>query len=158
MPDRTTTLRLLRHSAHDLVREVGVLPAAGHLWRPAEGEWSVHECLSHLRDVEREVFLQRIRRAATEDRPSFEIFDEVKYHKEHWNADEPLDAILAGFVNARAEIVNVLAAADWSRIGVHASRGPISLGWQADYALGHTWEHMSQILRARLSYELSVRK
>ena len=157
MPDRTTTLRLLRHSAHDLVREVGLMPAAGHLWRPAEAEWSLHECLTHLRVVEREVFLLRVRRTATEARPSFEIFDEVTYQKEHWKPDESVDALLGGFVQARAEMVNILAAADWSRLGVHATRGPISLEWQADYALGHTWEHMSQIMRVRLNYELNAR-
>lgn len=157
MPDKATTLRLLRHSAHDLVREVGLTPAAGHLWRPADGEWSVHECLTHLRVVEREVFLLRIRRTATEDRPSFEIFDEVAYHKEHWNPGDSVGALLGDFVNARAEIVNVLSGADWSRIGVHATRGPVSLEWQADYALGHTWEHLSQIMRVRLNYELKTR-
>jgi hypothetical protein len=154
MPDRHTTLRLLRHSAHDLVREVGQTPPESRLWRPAEGEWSVHECLTHLRDVESQIFLPRIRRTLQEDRPRLELFDEEAYHREHWNADEPLEAILAGYVNARAEIVGLLAdAPDWTRQGVHAARGPISLQWQADYTLGHTWEHLSQIMRARLARE-----
>ena len=158
MPDTSTTLRLLRHSAHDLVREVGLTPPDGYLWRPAEGEWSVHECLTHLRDIEREVFLLRIRRTAAEDRPALEVFDETQYHKDHWNTDEPLEEILADFVSARAEIVAALAGAvDWSRAGTHAVRGPVSLRWQADYALGHTWEHLSQMMRARLAYEVSGR-
>jgi hypothetical protein len=157
MPDKTTTLRLLRHSAHDLVREVESMPPGGRSWRPAEGEWSAHECLSHLRDVEREVFLHRIRRSLAEERPALEFFDEVKYHQDHWSPDEPPEAILGEFVSIRAEMIALLtpASADWSRIGIHARRGPVSLEWQANYAVGHTWEHLSQIVRARLAFELA---
>ena len=112
-----------------------------------------------IEDIEREVFLLRIRRTAAEDRPALEVFDETQYHKDHWNADEPLEEILADFVSARAEIVAALAsAADWSRAGTHAIRGPVSLRWQADYALGHTWEHLSQMMRVRLAYEVSAHK
>lgn len=152
MPDRQATLRLLRNSARDLAREVGLVPPGAALWRPKQGEWSVHECLTHTRDVERAVFLHRIRRMVREDRPALEVFDEVAYQRDHWKADEPLDAILADFLNARAEIVELLGGADWSRVGVHAVRGPITLAWQADYTLAHTWEHLSQIMRVRLEH------
>ena len=156
MPDKLTTLRLLRDSADDLAREAGMISREGQLWRPKEGEWSVHECLAHLRDIERQVFLVRVGRIAREDRPRLEFFDEVAYHREHWNEAEPLDSILGDYRSARAEIVSLLEGApDWSRIGVHATRGPIALEWQADYALGHTWEHLSQMMRVRLAYEIS---
>jgi hypothetical protein len=156
VPDTNAILRSLRHSAHDLVREVGKMPAEAPLWQPKEGEWSVHECLTHLRDVERQVFLERIRRTLREDRPRLEFFDEVTYHREHWNEAEPLQSILADFTSARAELVNLLAEApDWTRVGLHATRGPITLEWQAEYALQHTWEHTSQLMRVRLAREVS---
>lgn len=158
MPDQAVTLRLLRRSAHDLVREVDLVPAAGHLWKAAQDEWSVHECLAHLRDVERHVFLHRTQRIIVEDRPQLEFYDEVKFHQDHWNPDEPLGSILADFVNARAELVDLLSGADWSRVGIHPVRGPITLEWQADYALAHTWEHLSQMMRVRLNYELAEKK
>lgn len=156
MPDRETTLRLLKQSAEDLAREMALTASADALWRPKEGEWSVHECLAHLRNIEREVFLYRVRRTVNEDRPPLEVFDEEAYHRKHWSAAEPLPAMLTGYLSARQEMIDLLAAApDWSRQGIHATRGPVSLAWQADYALGHTWEHLSQAMRVRLAHEVT---
>jgi hypothetical protein len=150
-PD-TYTLRLLRAQSHQVAQEINTLPADAVLWKPAPEEWSAHETLTHLRDAERQIFRVRIERMAGEDNPHLPAFDEVNYHKEHWNPDEPIQAILADFVADRAAEVAVLEAADWSRPGVHAVRGPIDLNWQANYVLAHTWEHLSQIMRVRLSY------
>lgn len=156
MPDRQTTLRLLKQSCDDLAREVGLTPPEARLWRTKPGEWSLHECLAHLRDIECLVFLPRIRRMIAEERPRMANFDEVTYHREHWNAEEPADAILDQYVSARNEIVELMAGApDWGRQGVHEVRGPITIGWQAEYALGHTWEHLSQIMRVRLAREIA---
>jgi DinB superfamily len=156
MPDRDTTLRQLKQSSEDLVREAGLTPPEARLWRPKPGEWSVHECLAHLRDIETLVFLPRIRRMITEERPAMMNFDEVAYHREHYNAEEPADDLLAQYVTARNEIVELMTgASDWSRTGLHEVRGPITVGWQAEYALGHTWEHLSQIMRVRLAREIS---
>lgn len=149
-----TTLRLLRRSAHDLAAEIAQTPAEAALWRPAEGDWSVHEALTHLRDAESQIFLPRLQRVCAEERPDLPLFDEAAYHQAHWDAAEPLDQILADFVTARsAEIALLEAAADWGRAGVHQTRGPVTLAWLAEYALGHTWEHLAQIMRVRLSWE-----
>ncbi len=148
----TYTLRLLRAQSHQLAYEIDLIPAADVLWKPEPAEWSVHECLTHIRDVERQIFRRRISRIVNEDNPTLPSFDEVAYHKEHWDANEPIHNIVADFVEDRAAEVALLEQADWSRPAVHAVRGPISLAWQADYVLAHTWEHFSQIIRVRLSY------
>ena len=148
----TYTLRLLRAQSHQLAREIDLMPADAVLWKPEPAEWSVHECLTHLRDGERQVFRPRMARIVGEGNPTLPVFDEVTYHKEHWNPDEPIQNIVADFVEDRAAEVALLEAADWARPAVHAVRGPITLAWQADYVLAHTWEHLSQIMRVRLSY------
>jgi hypothetical protein len=158
MPDRATTLALLRQTAADLERELAQTPPDQALWRPKDGEWSAHECLAHLRDVERLIFLYRIRRTVNEDRPNLEAFDEVAYHREHWNPAEPAADMLADYLDSRREIIALLEAApDWSRHGLHAARGPVSLEWQADYTIAHTWDHMSQMSRVRLAREAPMR-
>ncbi len=154
MPDKPTTLRLLRRSAVDLVREVQQIPVEGVLWRPAEGEWSVHETLTHLRDVERMIFLERVRRVAAEENPFLPLFDESQYHKDHWNPEEPIGQILGDLTQDHAQLCGLLEGADWTRKGTPETRGPVSLEWLADYTLGHVREHLSQILRARLAYEV----
>ena len=145
-------LRLLRAQSHQLAREISLMPADAVLWKPAPAEWSVHECLSHVRDIERNVFLVRISRVVKEDRPALPNFDEAAYQRDHWNAAEPVRDLLADFVADRASEVALLETADWARTGDHEVRGPLTLDWLATYTVNHTWEHLSQIMRVRLNY------
>ena len=146
-------LRIIRAQAHQVAHEIDLTPAEAVLWKPKPDEWSAHECLTHLRDVERHVFHVRMERMVNEDNPALAFFDEVTYHKEHWNPDEPIQNIVADFVADRSAELALLEAADWSRSALHPVRGPITLSWLADYTLGHTWEHLSQMMRVRLNHE-----
>jgi DinB superfamily len=150
-PD-TYRLGILRDQSQQLTHEVGLMPTEALLWRPAEGEWSVQECLAHIRNIEQKVFLVRIGKVVKETEPFIANFDEFAYHREHWTADEPVTTILPEFVAARAQLIGLLETADWARTGTHEERGPISLDWLAAYVTNHTWEHMSQLMRVRLNY------
>jgi hypothetical protein len=154
MNSQSSTLASLRASADDLTRELERLPEAQTLWRTAEGEWSQHECLTHIQIVERHIFLPRVRAIATQENPPLPVIDERALMQAEWNPQRPRADLLADFLSARAEEIALLEAHDWARPGVHATRGPITLGWVAEYALGHTWEHMSQMMRVRLAYEV----
>lgn len=150
-PD-TYRLDILREQSKQVAHEVGLMPSEALLWRPAEGEWSVQECLAHIRNIERQVFLVRISRVVKEINPFLPNFDEFAYHRNHWRADEPASEILPDFLAARAELVGLLETADWARTGTHDERGPLSLDWLATYTSNHTWEHLSQLMRVRLNY------
>jgi hypothetical protein len=152
MSDREMILAALRSSADELAREVQRLPEAGALWRPAEGEWSQHECLTHLWIADHFVFLPRLQRMAAEDRPHLPVVDEVALQKQEWSAGRPRADLLRDFLADRQAELELLEQHDWSRPGVHAALGPIDMGWVAQYALGHTWEHTSQMVRVRLRY------
>jgi hypothetical protein len=145
-------LRQLRAQSHQLVHEVELMPADAYLWRTKEGEWGVQECVAHIRNIERQVFLVRISKVVKEDQPFLPFFDELAYHRDHWRAEEPVDTILPDFLAARAELVSLLESADWARTGTHEERGPLNLDWLATYTVNHTWEHLSQLMRVRLNY------
>ena len=81
------------------------------------------------------------------------VIDERALMQAQWNPQRPRADLLAEFLAARREETALLETHNWTRLGVHAARGPISLGWMADYTLGHTWEHLSQMMRVRLAYE-----
>ena len=157
MTEHDHILSSLRTSAADLTQEVQRLPPDGALWRPAETDWSQHECLTHLWIAEHFVFLPRLRAMATEDNPFLPVVDEVALQKQEWNPDRSRDDLLAGYLADRQIELELLQTVDWARPGVHESLGPMSIGWVAQYALGHTWEHMSQMMRVRLRYVLSQR-
>ena len=151
MTDQPAVLQALRASADDFARELERLPEADTLWRPAEGEWSQLECLKHMQVVERHIFLVRLRAMATHDNPPLPVIDETELMQKSAAASRA--DLLADFLDARKEEIALLETHDWSRPGVHAKRGPISIGWIADYALAHTWEHLSQMMRVRLYHE-----
>lgn len=152
MLDKDAILSGLQATADDLTREVARLPAAGALWKPSDKDWSQHEVLTHIWIGDHFVFLPRLRAIATQDRPPLPLVDEVALQQAEWRADRSREDLLAAFQADRQAELALLATADWDRQGVHATLGPISLGWVAQYALGHTWEHMSQMLRVRLQH------
>ena len=147
-------LSALRTSAADLTQEVQRLPAEAAAWRPTESEWSQLECLTHLYIAEHYVFLPRMKRMTTEDNPFLPVVDEVALQKEHFNPDRPRDELLNAFLADRQAELELLEQVDWSRPGVHETNGPIDIDWVAQYAMGHTWEHLSQMVRVRLRHAL----
>lgn len=145
-------LAALRQSADDLAREVARLPAEAALWRPAEGEWSQHETLTHLWIAEHFIFLPRLQAMAARDNPPLPVVDEAALQRGEWDPGRPRDDLLASFLADRRAELALLPAHSWDRPGLHAALGQISMGWVAQYALGHTWEHLSQMLKVRLYY------
>ena len=147
------TLTALRASAAELTRELDRLPEDKTGWKFAEAEWSQLECLIHLQTTERHIFLPRITRMAQEANPFLPAVDETELLQAARKLNPTRADLLKDFLADRAAEIALLENADWSRAGTHAVRGPITLGWVADYALGHTYEHLSQMMRVRLNYE-----
>lgn len=152
MTDQNSILNALHTSLDDLAGEVERLPAETALWRAAEDEWSQHECLTHLQIVERHIFLPRMRAIVEQDNPFLPAVDERGLMQREWDSRRPRTELLAIFAEDRRAELALLEVGDWARMGRHAKRGPISLGWMAHYTLGHTWEHLSQMMRVRLNY------
>ena len=116
------------------------------LWRkrPAPDRWSALEALCHLRDADRDVFQPRLipmLAARTAEIPDVAMagWDTERAYNEQLPA-----AVLGEWVEARRALLAKLAPlgrADWTRVGVHAARGPYLLGdlvraW-ADHDLSH---------------------
>ena len=157
MIEQDHILSSLRTAAADLTQEVQRLPAEAALWKPADTDWSQHECLTHLWIAERFVFLPRMRAMATEDNPFLPVVDEVALQKSEYQAERTRDDLLAGFLADRQAELELLEQVDWSRPGVHETNGPLDIAWVAQYAMGHTWDHLSQMVRVRLRHTLSQR-
>src|SRR5688500_16558174 len=87
-----------------------------------EGGWNVHQLAAHTRDVDKLVYGLRARRTALEDNPEFQNFDGDAYMTEHYDANEPLDKLLDGFVVSigdLAEDLRGLSPEAWSRESRH---------------------------------------
>lgn len=126
---------------------LGRAPEAARQWRPAAGEWSVHEIIVHCGDSET-ASASRIRALIADREPLIVGYDQdgwalaLDYHA------HPLDPALAAVEAARANTVALLRHmpdAIWERAGRHSESGRYSAeDWLRIYA-AHLEEHCAQI-------------
>ena len=136
-PAALSTL-LAGHPAHVLLRQ------------PAPGEWSPTEVLCHLRDVEREVNLPRLRTILASPNPFIPGQDTDPWALERaYQLQDCLEA-QSDFLDARLELLALLAAlseADWERSARHAIFGPTRLAELVNIIAGHDRLHVRQVLQ-----------
>jgi FMN phosphatase YigB (HAD superfamily) len=115
--------------------------------RPAPGEWNLTEIICHLRDVEREVNLPRIRKVLAEENPFLvgEVTD--VWVKERASAKQDGRQALDEFTMARKQSLGLLNSlqAEWSRPARHAIFGPTTLQELIGFVAGHDRAHIQQV-------------
>lgn len=117
-----------------------------------EGGWNVHQVAVHTRDVDKLVYGLRARRTTLEDNPEFQNFDGDAYMAEHYDASEPLDELLDGFVVSvqyLAENLRTLPSEAWSRESRHATLGSgFTLQTWVERDLAHIQEHLEAVKKS----------
>ena len=129
-------------------------------YRPAPEAWCLNEVMAHLLHVETELFLPRLQRIASEDRPTFPAFSPDAWARERDHGLDAFDASLAGFEQARAETLAFLRALPPSagdRLGVSGFFGPLSLRQYATHIADHDIEHLAQMAACRAASATSAR-
>jgi hypothetical protein len=86
------------------------VPADEFLSRPAAGEFSLVEQACHLRDLEREGYLVRVRRILSETLPTLENFDGVAVANARNYMTQDARIAAQEFAAARREVTGLLAA------------------------------------------------
>ena len=112
-------------------------------------EWNAHQIAVHTRDVEKMVYGARIRRSIAEENPLFENFDGDTWMTEHYDANEPLTAILDELVDSVFQTVAALRALPheaWTRASRHETYGEgfTTQTW-VERSLAHIEEHLKTI-------------
>ena len=113
------------------------------------GEWNVHQVAVHTRDIDKLVYGLRARRTTEEDNPEFRSFDGDEYMAEHYDAGEPLDELLNGFVENVENLTKTLRALPdeaWARQSRHATLGSgFTLQTWVERSLAHIEEHVEAV-------------
>jgi hypothetical protein len=122
-----------------------------------EGEWhrrrdaagrTIHLAGVHVRDLEAQAYLPRVRRILAADRPELTPFAHHDWSADDYEASEPMTAILQTWSQARAELlalVRPLDSAGWSRAGFHPPSGSRTLQWWVERAYGHARGHLQAL-------------
>ncbi len=143
-----------------LVAALAATPAAlqAHLaaqpesaWRqsPAPGAWSATEILCHLRDVEREINLPRLRRILTEEDAFIAARETDRWAQERGYAAEDGRRALDDFIAARRETLGLLSALSpqqWARGLRHSIFGRSTLREMVFFIWRHDREHLRQAM------------
>ena len=131
--DAATIAAIIRRTPDDQLRAVKI------------GDWTAKEVIGHVADMA-EVFAERVRRCATEDRPALASVDQDAIQAEHKNNDADPMALSKRIQAAHASIVRQLQQAGAvDQIGVHAERGPVTAGWLGAYQARHSHEHVTEL-------------
>ena len=130
----------------------GDLTAAQLSRRPREGEWSMKEVMAHFLKVERDLFLPRLQRIMSEERPRFESFDPDAWAAERDHRQGDFMADWRQFAEARGKTVAFLQSvppAAGDRIGLSGFFGPVTLSQYATHIADHDIEHLLQLEASR---------
>jgi hypothetical protein len=124
------------------------LSPAAWTTRPAEGAWSITEIVCHLRDVDGEVNLPRIRNILQVKNPFLMGMNTDLWAEErHYIRQDGREALYQ-FTQHRLELLAILekfSSEDWKRPARHAIFGPSQLQELIGIIAGHDRLHVRQV-------------
>ena len=116
--------------------------------RPQPAEWSLTEILCHLRDVDREVNLPRIKSVQNGSNPFIPGAVTDPWVLERNYASENGREALQGFIDIRTELIhllNTISEDEWLNPARHAIFGPTTLKELVNFIATHDRTHTRQV-------------
>lgn len=119
------------------------------LFTPAPGKWSILEILCHMRDMEREAYLERYTRILAEPEPRLpDLNGEALAIERDYRAQKAGD-VLKDWTRLRRESLRLLKKSkpeQWRRAGIHETAGRLTIDdLVVRHAVGNDIAHLSQI-------------
>jgi hypothetical protein len=149
------TLEFLAQTPQRVSTLVAGLDSQAMRYRPEAEAFSALEQVCHLRDIESEGYVVRLRRMLDEDNPLLHDIDGGKLAAERDYHKQDAAAALKAFADARSACVELLQNADpaqQQRTGHFGNSADITLAQLAGMMRGHDGEHLEELeaLRERL--------
>lgn len=114
---------------------------------PRSGEWSLTEILCHLRDVDREVNLPRLKKVLNEENPHLAGIDTDPWAKERDYASQDGPTAMKEYFLVRGEMLDLLdnlSLLEWQRPAQHTIFGPTTLIELISFMTTHDRTHIQQ--------------
>lgn len=143
-PRYTSQIQRCENQLRNFVNEV-LSGASKDLTRRAIPEkWSAHENLAHLARYH-EVFLERIERMLSEDKPVFARYRAEEDREWEFWQQRPHRDLLERLAKLREQLVlklKSLSDQDFQRIGIHPRFGELELSQWLEFFLVHEGHHL----------------
>ena len=156
---RTELLSRLRAATEDLGWAVRKLTAEQLQYTPSESEWSIHQNMAHVRDMEERVYLPLLRWATVPD-----MLDPANYSRQEWleqryDNEETLVELLLDIGRMRDEEFSIfrdMTDVIWTRYRSDTRWGPLSCQWVAEVMYRHTLDHIQAVMGLRQDLHLAA--
>lgn len=151
-------LEVLREMPDALRRALTGLSPVELATPEAPGKWSQCQVVQHLADSDL-VGAFRFRMMLSHDRPTLAGYDQDSWVERIHRNDTDVDAAMIEFEALRRANVRLLertTPVDRERVGLHAERGPESLGHMMRLHAGHDVVHLRQLARIRQAVALAA--
>ncbi len=146
----TSLLASLRGNAAAIDAIVKSVPESRWVTKVNDFEWSITEILCHLRDLDREINLPRIKTILEEHKPFIAGVVSDRWAVERgYNLQNGLEALYQ-FISTRENLLSLLTEADpgdWERLIRHSIFGPTTLRELVSFIVDHDKNHIKQITK-----------
>jgi FMN phosphatase YigB (HAD superfamily) len=131
------------------------MPPSARIKQPSPSEWSFAEIMCHLRDVEAEVNLPRIRKVIQESNPFIPGKDTDPWASERQYILQDCMEALGSFLSSRIELLSILdglSPEDWQRPARHAILGPTHIQELMGIIASHDRLHIQQAYQVLITF------
>ncbi len=156
---RTQLIARLRATTADLAWAVRDLPAEDHYWSAEPDDWSIHEQIAHLVDMEERVYLPLLRWAAISDMLEPAPYNRRSWRQERYDAGAPLSQLVEQLARLRDEELDVfheLTDDTWLRLREDGQWGPVTCQWIAEVVYRHSLDHLQGVMGLRGDLHLAA--
>ncbi|HEY3343212.1 MAG TPA: DinB family protein [Anaerolineae bacterium] len=145
--EREQRVESFGHAAQELADMVDQCPADAWDYRPAPGEWSIHEIVVHLGDSEMNAAV-RIRQCIADPGQPIRPYSETKWAASlRYQEQEAADAlqVFTALRQATYKLLKSTPDAIWANTTVHPERGTQTLDDLLTTSERHAWNHIEQV-------------
>lgn len=142
-------IAMQREAPRKLAQLIAGVPDSKLKTRPAPGKWSVTEIIAHLAEDEL-TSAWRYRQMLEYDGPNLPGFDQDMWARigdyASWNSQEALEMFRL-LREANLRMFTQLTPAQWTRHGIHAERGKLTVQDLCRHMAAHDMNHIDQVKR-----------
>ncbi|HJP40820.1 MAG TPA: DinB family protein [Dehalococcoidia bacterium] len=146
---RTGLISRLRAVTDDLSWAVRGATSDMLTYRPSTNEWTIHEHLAHLRDMEQEVYLPLLRWSTIPDMLDPRDYNRREWYEERYRPDESLASIMDDVGRMRDEellIFRDMSDVTWTRFRIDTNWGPLTCEWTGELMYRHALDHLQCVM------------